>query len=93
MKKESELVTVSSKGQVVIPQTLRYEIGITPKTKLLAYGKKDTIVLKKIKVPKIYKQWAEIFDIMEKKKLKLTEKDVQKEIEAYRKEKRLKMTQ
>ena len=91
MRKETELVTVSSKGQVVIPQTLRHEIGITPKTKLLAYGEKDTIVLKKIKVPKIYKQWAEIFDIMENKKLRLTSRDIQKEIEAYRKEKRMKM--
>ena len=89
MRKEPELITVSSKGQVVIPQTLRHDIGITPKTKLLAYGEKDTIVLKKIKVPKIYKHWAEVFDIMEKKKL--TSRDVQKEIEAYRQEKRLKM--
>lgn len=91
MKREPELITVSSKGQVVIPQTLRNDIGITPRTKLLAYGEKDTIVLKKIKVPKIYKQWADIFDIMEKKKLKLTSRDIQKEIEAYRREKRSKM--
>lgn len=88
MRKESELVTVSSKGQIVIPQTLRREIGLTPKTKLLVYGKKDTIVLKKIKVPKIYKDWAEVFDIMEKKKIKLTERDILKEIEGYRREKR-----
>lgn len=91
MRKEPELVTVSSKGQVVIPQALRHGLGITPRTKLLAYGKKDTIIFKKIKIPNIYKQWAEIFDIMEKKKLKLTERDIQKEIEAYRREKRLKM--
>ncbi len=87
MKKESELVTISSKGQVVIPQTLRREIGLAPKTKLLVYGKKDTIVLKKIKIPRIYKDWGEVFDITEKRKLKLTARDVQKEIEAYRKEK------
>lgn len=91
MRKEADLVTVSSKGQLVIPQTLRREIGLTPKTKLLVYGKKDTIVLKKIRVPKIYKEWGEVFDIMEKKKLKLTARDVQKEIEAYRMEKKLKM--
>ena len=91
MKRESELITVSSKGQVVIPLRLRHDVGITPNTKLLVYGKKGTIVLKKMKIPKIYKEWAEVFDIMEKKKLKLTERDVQKEIEAYRKEKRMKM--
>jgi len=92
MSKEYELVTVSSKGQVVIPQAIRHEVGLVPKTVLLAYGKKDTIVLRKIKIPNIYKAWGEVFDIMKKKELKLTARDVQKEIEAYRKEKRLKMT-
>ncbi len=93
MKRESELITVSSKGQVVIPLRLRHEIGLKPNTQLLAYGKKDTIIMKKVKIPKIYKDWAEIFDAMEKKRLKLTAHDVQKEIEAYRREKKLKMTQ
>lgn len=91
MRKEAELITVSSKGQVVIPQSLRHELRLTPKTKLLAYGEKDAIILKKIKIPKIYKDWGEVFNIMEKKKLKLTARDVQKEIESYRREKRLKM--
>ena len=91
MAKESELITVSSKGQIVIPKTLRQEIGIKPKTKLLVYGKKDTIIIKKIKMPEAYKVWGDVFDVMERKHLKLTSKDVQKEIEAYRTEKRLKM--
>lgn len=90
MEKEPELVTVSSKGQIVIPQTLRRVFGITPKTILLAYGGKNAIVLRKIKIPSIYKQWGEIFDIVEKKKLKLTARDVQREIESYRREKKLK---
>ena len=89
MRREIELITVSSKGQIVIPQTLRHQLGLTPKTKLLAYSKKDMIVLKKMRIPKIYKDWAEVFDIMDEKKLKLTARDVQKEIEAYRSEKRL----
>ena len=88
MRKETGLITVSSKGQLVIPQTLRHELGITPKTKLLIYGKKDTIVLKKIKIPNIYKEWGEIFDIVDNKNLKLTARDVQKEINAYRREKK-----
>lgn len=92
MKREAELITVSSKGQVVIPQALRHELGLKPETKLLAYGKKDMIILRKIKIPKIYKNWGEVFDVMEEKKLKLTARDVQKEIEAYRKEKKLKMS-
>jgi len=88
MKRESELVTVSTKGQVVIPQTLRHELGLTPKTKLLVYGKRDAIILRKIKIPKIYKDWGKVFDIIEKKNLKLTARDVQKEIEDYRRGKK-----
>ena len=89
MKREPELITVSSKGQVVIPQRLRHDIGITPKTKLLAYGEKDIIVLKKIKVPpmtsldKIFKR----IDTRSKYYRKLTTKEIQKEIDAYRREK------
>lgn len=91
MPKEPVLITVSSKGQVVIPQKLRRELGLIPKTKLLVYGQKDAIIIKKIQIPKLYKNWGEVFDIIEEKRLKLTAKDIQKEIEAYRKEKRAKM--
>jgi len=90
MEKEPDLVTVSSKGQIVIPQALRRVFGITPKTKLLAYGGKNAIVLRKIKIPNICREWGEIFDIAKKKKLKLTARDVQREIESYRREKKLK---
>ncbi len=90
--KEPELVTLSSKGQIVIPQSLRKELGLSTRNKFLVYGKKDTIVIKKIKTPQLYRDWGEVFDIFEKKKLKLTSRDVQKEIESYRREKRLKMS-
>jgi len=92
MKREPELITVSSKGQVVIPQALRHEIGITPKTKLLAYGEKDTIVLKKIKVPPMEIGLDKIFkriDARSKHYSKMTVKEIQKEIDAYRREKRI----
>jgi len=59
---------------------------------MLVYGEKDTVILKKIEIPRIYKDWAEVFDIFNKKKLKLSAKDVQKEIESYRKNKSQKMT-
>jgi len=87
MKKESELVTISSKGQIVIPKALRHELRLTPKSKMLVYGEKDTVILKKIEVPEIYKEWAEVFDIVSKKKLRFSARDVQKEIESYRREK------
>ena len=86
-EKEAELITVSTKGQVVIPRNLRNELKIKPQTKLLVYGYRDTIVFRKIKMPKLYKNWADIFSMVEKKGLELTTKAVRKEIESYRKEK------
>lgn len=90
MRKEPELITVSSKGQVVIPQTIRHELGITQNTKLLAYGEKDTVVLKKIKMPRIETNLDKIFKRIDSrlKHKRITMAEVQKEIEAYRREKR-----
>lgn len=48
---EVEITTTSIKGQVVIPQSIREELGIEPGTKFAAYGKKDIVILKKIKTP------------------------------------------
>jgi len=35
MTEELEVTTMSEKGQVVIPQSIRKELGIKPKTKFL----------------------------------------------------------
>ena len=42
------ITRLSSKGQVVIPSELRLEANLKEGEKLLVYGSKDTIVLKKI---------------------------------------------
>lgn len=89
MRREPELTTVSSKGQVVIPQYLRYRLGLKPKTRLLVFGKRDTIVLKKMKIPetnldKIFKS----VDMGLGKYKPLSSAGIQKEIEAYRRKKR-----
>lgn len=87
--KETELTTISSKGQVVIPQSLRNRLKLAPKTKLLVYGQKNLIVLQKLKIPKSnLDQIFKTVDMRSRKYKKLTEADVQKEIEAYRREKR-----
>ena len=48
MTLEPEVTTVSDKGQVVIPQALRKELGIKPKTKLLVFGRGDTMIMKSL---------------------------------------------
>ena len=76
MTEETEVTTISEKGQVVIPQSIRKELGIKPKNKFLVYGKGDTIILKKLNVPNLKQEWDEIFNLMEKKNLKISEGEV-----------------
>ena len=88
MTDEPEVTTMSEKGQVVIPQSIRKELGIKPKTKFLVFGRGDTVIMKRLELPDVKKEWDDIFKMMDTKGLKLSEGDIQKEIAAVRKEKR-----
>jgi AbrB family looped-hinge helix DNA binding protein len=57
MSEEPQVTTISEKGQIVIPQSIRKELGIKPKTKFLVYGKGDTIIMKKLELPDMKKEW------------------------------------
>jgi len=46
-----EVTSVSSRGQVVIPQTLRDRMRIHTGEKFVVIGEDDTIVLKKLEMP------------------------------------------
>ena len=46
-----ELTRLSSKGQVVIPQHVRDELGLKEGETFAVIGKDDTIVLKKVLMP------------------------------------------
>ncbi len=85
MTAEPEVTTISEKGQVVIPQSIRKELGIKPKTKFLVYGRGDTVIMKKLELPDLKKEWEEIFKQMDKKELKISDKEIQREIEETRK--------
>lgn len=85
MMEEPEVTTISEKGQVVIPRSIRKELGIKPKTKFLVYGRGDTIIMKKLELPDLKKEWDGIFKMMDKKELKISDKEVQKEIAEARK--------
>ena len=88
MTQKPEITTVSEKGQVVIPQSLRKEMRIRPRTKFLVFGRGDTVIMKRLELPDIEHEWHEIFRMMNGKGLQLSEREVQAEIEAVRKEKR-----
>jgi AbrB family looped-hinge helix DNA binding protein len=76
MTEEPQVTTISEKGQVVIPQSIRKELKIKPKNKFLVYGKGDTIILKKLELPDLKKEWDSIFKMMDKKELSISEKEI-----------------
>jgi len=85
MTEEPQVTTISEKGQVVIPQSIRKELKIKPKNKFLVYGKGDTIILKKLELLDLKKEWDNIFKMMDKKGLSISEKEIQKVIKDIRK--------
>jgi AbrB family looped-hinge helix DNA binding protein len=87
MLEEPEITTMSEKGQVVIPQGLRKQLGIKPKTKFVVYVKGDFIIMRELDLPDIKKEWKSIFESIDKKNLSITEDDIAAEIKAQRKEK------
>jgi AbrB family looped-hinge helix DNA binding protein len=86
MTEEPQVTTMSEKGQVVIPQSIRNELKLKPKTKFLIFGRGDTVIMKKLELPDVKKEWDDIFKMMDKKELKLSTEQIQKETAAVRKE-------
>jgi AbrB family looped-hinge helix DNA binding protein len=85
-----DMVTISSKGQIVIPKKIMKMLGLKEQDKLLVFSKGENILFKKVK-PEIYEK--NIRDILmplrEKAETRgLTEEDVEKEIKAHRVRKR-----
>ena len=84
MTQETEITTMSKKGQVVIPQKIRKSLKIKPRTKFAVYAKNDMIIMKAFELPNLEKEWSEIFSIADKKNLKISEKEVYDEVRSYR---------
>tara|TARA_Y100000310_G_C20347650_1_gene652762 strand:+ start:404 stop:664 length:261 start_codon:yes stop_codon:yes gene_type:complete len=49
--KNIEITSVSSRGQIVIPQSLRDRMGINEGEKFVVIGEDNTIILKKLEMP------------------------------------------
>ena len=71
----TEIITMSSKGQIVIPKDLREDLGIDTGSNFAVFGKDDTLILKKIKIPKA----KEVFDKVHKWGVKLAKEKGWKE--------------
>ena len=87
---EPEVAVVGTKGQIVIPQRLRKELKITPRTKLVVYRKGDKIVVTKLEVPPLKEELKDLFSEIDtrNKGKKISEKEILEEIQKYRIEKR-----
>jgi len=88
MAQETEITTMSKKGQIVIPQKIRKNLKIKPRTKFAVYVKNDMIIMKAFELPNLDKGWSEIFSIADKKNLKISEKEVYDEVQSYRAKRR-----
>ena len=85
MAEEPQVTTISEKGQVVIPQSIRKQKRIKAKNKFIVYGKSDTIIMKKLEIPDLKKELASIFRMMDEKELKISDEEIEEEISKIRK--------
>lgn len=58
---ETEFTKLSSRGQIVIPQALRDEMGLKEGTPFAITGRENIIVLRAIDLTAIEKEWDSIF--------------------------------
>ncbi len=83
---EVEVAKVSSKGQVVIPSSVRKMLGIKTNDRFLVFAKEDTVLLKKIEKTALEKTFDEIARPIrsEIKKSGLNKKDLDRLIHEVR---------
>jgi len=81
-----EITSLSSRGQVVIPQSLRDKLKIREGEKFVVIGKGNTIVLKKLEMPS-FKDFDKLLSKTREfaRKNKLEEKDIEQAIRNARK--------
>jgi AbrB family looped-hinge helix DNA binding protein len=84
-----ETIKMSSKGQIVIPQSLREELGMGEGSLFAVYGEHDTLVLKKISTPSKESLINDLQALAEKSRKRLqsqgiSEKDISKIVQKSR---------
>lgn len=80
-----EITTLSERGQIVIPQGVREKMHLETGSKFAVFPIEDSIVLKKIDMPKLEK-WDDVLKSLraEAKKKGITEKDVDRMVQETR---------
>ena len=88
---EPEIAVVGTKGQMVIPQRIRKELGIGTKTKLAVYVRGNKLVVTKLELPPLGEELRGLFreiDERYRRKRRPTEREILASIQSYRSEKR-----
>ncbi len=88
--KKPDVTVVSSKGQIVIPQSIRERLGIAPKTKLLVYDYQDSVIIKKLEIPDVAKELENVYRKVEAriKDREPSEEEIAQIIQEHRSKKR-----
>jgi len=87
---EPEIAVVGTKGQFVIPQEMRKQLAIGPKTRLAVYRKDDKLIVTKLNLPVLGNELEGLFTEIDQQnsgKKAASDKEVLREIKAYREEK------
>ncbi|MGQ0638383.1 MAG: AbrB/MazE/SpoVT family DNA-binding domain-containing protein [Nitrososphaerota archaeon] len=87
---EEDITVVSGKGQVVIPQSLREKLGLKPKTKLLVYAYRDSVIMKKMEIPHIIRDLKSLYRKVDARTAKygeLSDEEINQIVQKYRKQK------
>ena len=86
-----DVLTLSTKGQLVLPNALRKNLSLSSGDKLVAYWTDGAIVLKKLDLPSENDFEKEIDETVRfAKETGIKEQDIVSEIKKYRAEKRAK---
>ncbi|MEE8167665.1 MAG: AbrB/MazE/SpoVT family DNA-binding domain-containing protein [Candidatus Hydrothermarchaeales archaeon] len=78
----AEVVSVSSKGQIVIPKEIRDAMGIVKGEKFAVISDRDAILLKRLKDSDLKKRMYKLLDYFSDKfgEAGITKSDIEKEI-------------
>ena len=79
---ETDLVKMSPKGQLVVPQEIRIDEGFTPGDRFVPFPVKGGVLFKKVELPDVKVEFKKLSQDIEKqfKKQKVTSKDVSEAI-------------
>jgi AbrB family looped-hinge helix DNA binding protein len=84
-----EVVTISSKGQLVIPKSIREEMGLQEQDKFLVVHDRENVILRRLKSEQPDKKLLSLLDEVAKKfeEAKITSEQVKREIRKVRAQK------